>query len=153
MKEIIQVLSSIDNILDKKTFNQLAKLVEAILSMTGRVTMLGMSRWSEAGASYRTIQRFLALPYMPWERINWFICRIFFHNKDDVPLIAGDEVVVTKSGKETFGVGFFFFYSESSGAEFMLFMSKLDQRETSSVISNGDASATEKRTQRMLKVS
>jgi len=46
MKEIIRALSSLDNILDRKTFKQLGNLVEAILSMTGRVTMLGMSRWS-----------------------------------------------------------------------------------------------------------
>jgi len=108
MKEIIQALSSIDNILDRKTFKQLGHLVEAILSMTGRVTMLGMSRWSEAGGSYRTIQRFLGLPDIPWERMNWLVFRKFLQDEADVILIAGDEVVVTKSGKETFGVGRFF---------------------------------------------
>lgn len=108
MKEIIQALSSINNILDRKTFKQLSNLIEAILSMTGRVTMLGMSRWSESGSSYRTVQRFLNLPDIPWERMNWLVSRKFFQDKDDVPLIAGDEVVVTKSGQETFGVGRFF---------------------------------------------
>lgn len=108
MKEIIQILSSIDNILDKKTFRHLVTLVEAILSMTGRVTMLGMSRWSEGGGSYRTIQRFLGLPNIPWVRMNWLVSRFFLQDKDDVILFAGDEVVVTKSGKETFGVGRFF---------------------------------------------
>jgi len=111
MKEIIRALSSLDNILDRKTFKQLGNLVEAILSMTGRVTMLGMSRWSEAGGSYRTIQRFLGLPDTPWERMNWLVSRKFLQDKDDVILIAGDEVVVTKSGKETFGVERFFLLS------------------------------------------
>jgi hypothetical protein len=108
MKEIIRALSSIDNILNRKTFNQLNILVEAILSMTGRVTMLGMSRWSEDGGSYRTIQRFFGLPDIPWVRMNWLVSRLFLQDKDDVILFAGDEVVVTKSGKETFGVGRFF---------------------------------------------
>jgi len=67
-----------------------------------------MSRWSEAGGSYRTIQRFLGLPDIPWERMNWLVFKVFLQSKDDVTLIAGDEVVVTKSGKETFGVERFF---------------------------------------------
>ncbi|MDQ6953156.1 MAG: transposase [Mariprofundaceae bacterium] len=108
MKKIIQALSFIDNILDRKTFKQLGNLVEAILSMTGRVTMLGMSRWSESGGSYRTIQRFFGLPDIPWERMNWLVSRKFLQDNDDHILITGDEVVVTKSGKETFGVGRFF---------------------------------------------
>jgi len=34
------------------------RLVPAMLAITGRVTMLGLSRWAEKGGSYRTIQRF-----------------------------------------------------------------------------------------------
>lgn len=108
MKEIIRALSSIDNILDRKTFKQLKKLVEAMLSMTGRVTMLGMSRWSESGSSYRTIQRFFGLPNIPWERMNWLVSRKFLQDKKDVVMIVGDEVMVTKSGKKTFGIERFF---------------------------------------------
>jgi putative transposase len=33
-------------------------VIEAMLSMSGRVTMRGLSRWSDKGGSYRTIQRF-----------------------------------------------------------------------------------------------
>jgi putative transposase len=33
-------------------------MIEAVLAMTGRVTMLGISRWTEEGGSYRTVQRF-----------------------------------------------------------------------------------------------
>jgi putative transposase len=32
----------------------------ALLAMTGRVTMLGISRWTGQGGSYRTVQRFFA---------------------------------------------------------------------------------------------
>ncbi|MDQ7057108.1 MAG: hypothetical protein Q9N62_01010 [Ghiorsea sp.] len=31
--------------------------------MTGRMTMLGLSRWSVDGGSYRTVQRFLVCEY------------------------------------------------------------------------------------------
>ncbi|MDQ6952413.1 MAG: transposase, partial [Mariprofundaceae bacterium] len=89
MKKIIQALSFIDNILDRKTFKQLGNLVEAILSMTGRVTMLGMYRWSESGGSYRTIQRFFGLPDIPWERMNWLVSRKFLQDNDDHILITG----------------------------------------------------------------
>jgi len=46
-------------------------IIEATLSMTGRVTMLGISRWTEKGGSYRTVQRFIIayvfrLNLQPW---------------------------------------------------------------------------------------
>jgi putative transposase len=44
---------------------QMILLVEAMLAMTGRVTMLGLSRWTEKGGSYRTVQRFFK------EKIDW----------------------------------------------------------------------------------
>ncbi|MCO5196627.1 MAG: transposase [Anaerolineae bacterium] len=42
----------------KTTIRQLSVIIPALLAMTGRVTMLGISRWAEKGGSYRTIQRF-----------------------------------------------------------------------------------------------
>jgi len=37
---------------------QMNQIITAMLSMTGRITMLGLSRWAGEGGSYRTIQRF-----------------------------------------------------------------------------------------------
>jgi len=109
MIEIMHILSSVRNLLDAKTFRQLSVLVEAVLSMTGRVTMLGMSRWSAEGGSYRTIQRFFDLPDIPWKEINWSVVKRYFTSEDDEPRIfAGDESSVTKSGKETFGLDRFY---------------------------------------------
>ena len=34
------------------------QIITAMLSMTGLVTMLGLSQWAREGGSYRTIQRF-----------------------------------------------------------------------------------------------
>ena len=40
------------------TIRQLSRIALAMLAITGRVTMLGISRWTGRGGSYRTIQRF-----------------------------------------------------------------------------------------------
>lgn len=39
---------------------QVSIIAQAILTLSGRVTMLGISRRTEKGSSYRTIQRFFA---------------------------------------------------------------------------------------------
>ncbi|MDQ7004405.1 MAG: transposase [Ghiorsea sp.] len=108
MNEIMRILSPISNTLDSKTFKQLKVITEAALSMTGRVTMLGLSRWSGDGGSYRTVQRFFGLLNIAWMKMNWLLCRSFLQDKDDVILLAGDEVTVTKSGKKTHGLDYFF---------------------------------------------
>ncbi|MDQ7058206.1 MAG: transposase [Ghiorsea sp.] len=120
MNEIMRILSPISNTLDSQTFKQLKVITEAALSMTGRVTMLGLSRWSADGGSYRTVQRFFGLLNIAWMKMNWLLCRSFLQDKDDVILLAGDEVTVTKSGKKTHGLDFFFFRSRASCARTVL---------------------------------
>ena len=63
MNEIIATLESLRPILTTKDFKQLALIIEAVLAMTGHVMMLGISRWTEKGGSYRTIQRFFGGTY------------------------------------------------------------------------------------------
>jgi len=65
--------------------------------MTGRITMLGMSRWAGTGGSYRTIQRFFAT-VIPWGILFWVFFRHHVYGPDDVYLVAGDAVIVTKAG-------------------------------------------------------
>lgn len=78
-----------------------------MLCMTGRVTMLGLARWSGGGGSYRTIQRFYAT-VIPWAQVYWqFFCQFLFR-KEDVYLLAGDECVVAKAGEKTYGLDRFF---------------------------------------------
>jgi putative transposase len=71
-----------------------------MLSMTGRVTMRGISRWADKGGSYRTIQRFFTTS-LSWGTLQWVRIRHHLFEQDDVLLMGGDEVVVTKSGKQT----------------------------------------------------
>ena len=81
-----------------------------MLAMSGRVTMLGISRWAGKGGSYRTVQRFFQT-VLPWATIFWvFFCHHLFCS-EEVYLLAGDEVVVTKAGKKNVWSGEIIFHS------------------------------------------
>lgn len=86
---------------------QFSRIALALLAMTGRVTMLGLSRWTGQGGSYRTVQRFFAT-VLPWAMLFWLFFRSHLFHKDDVYLLGGDETVVTKAGKHTYGLDRFF---------------------------------------------
>ena len=89
------------------TLRQLSRMVWAILVMSGRVTMLGISRWAGPGGSYRTVQRFFSQT-LPWAMLFWVFFRQHVYRPDEVYLLAGDEVVATKAGKHTHGLDRFF---------------------------------------------
>ena len=107
MPDIISVLVCLSQCLDKTTLRQLGYIAPAMLAMTGRVTMLGLARWTEKGGSYRTIQRFFNSPIV-WAKVNWFFIRQHLLDRQDVVLIGGDESVVTKSGQKSYGLDRFF---------------------------------------------
>lgn len=107
MTDIIALLACIDQCIDKTTVRQLNRIVVAMLTMTGRVTMLGISRWTEKGGSYRTVQRFFG-KRLPWLQMSWLFVRHHFLNPEAEYLLAGDETVVTKAGKQTYGLDRFF---------------------------------------------
>jgi len=105
--DILALLQCLQSCLSATTLRHLHLIVLALLTMTGRVTMTGIARWSEPGASYRTIQRFFAT-VLPWAQLFWLFFRKHHLQDDDVYILAGDEVVVTKAGKQTFGLDRFF---------------------------------------------
>jgi len=107
MPEIIVVLHCLSQCLDKNSLRQLNRIVPALLAMTGRVTMLGISRWTEKGGSYRTIQRFYNSPIV-WLKVNWFFIRHHLLVRAGPILIGGDETVATKSGQKSYGLDRFF---------------------------------------------
>ena len=107
MTDIIALLACFDQSVDKTTVRQLSRIILAMLTMSGRVTMLGISRWTEKGGSYRTIQRFFG-KMLPWLQMSWLFVRHHLLNPDDEYLLAGDETVVTKAGKQTHGLDRFF---------------------------------------------
>jgi putative transposase len=89
------------------TIRQFSRIALAMLAMTGRVSMLGISRWTGPGGSYRTVQRFFAT-VIPWASLFWLFFRTHLFKADDVYLLGGDETVVTKAGKHTHGLDRFF---------------------------------------------
>ena len=89
------------------TIRQLSRIIGAMLAMTGRVTMVGMARWAGKGGSYRTVQRFFCT-LVPWATIFWVFFRHHYLDPTDTYLFAGDECVVTKAGKKTYGLDRFF---------------------------------------------
>ena len=58
MPDIMMIFACVSQCLDPTTLRQLCRVTEAMLAMTGRVTMRGMARWAGTGGSDRTIQRF-----------------------------------------------------------------------------------------------
>jgi putative transposase len=107
MIDIIAHLQCLAPYLTATTLHQLSRIIVAILAMTGRVTMLGISRWAGKGGSYRTIQRFFYTA-IPWAILFWLFFRQHLFNAADEYLLAGDEVVVSKAGKHTYGLDRFF---------------------------------------------
>jgi hypothetical protein len=102
MTDILALLQPIAPLISKTTLRQLSRVIFGMLVMTGRVTMLGISRWAGEGGSYRTIQR-LYNTLLPWAEIYWKVFRTLLFQPSDEHILVGDEVVVSKAGDETFG--------------------------------------------------
>lgn len=107
MTEIVALLQTINPLLEKTTLRQMSQVVFGMLVASGRITMLGLSRWTEKGGSYRTIQRWYH-SVLPWKAIQWLFFQRCFLKEQDEYIIAGDEVVDSKAGKKTYGLDRFF---------------------------------------------
>ena len=102
MPDIMVVLACVSQCIEPTTLRQLGRVIEAILSISGRVPMKGLSRWSSKGGSYRTIQRVFNTS-LTWLQLNGLLIRHALLDADDVVLMSGDHVVVTKAGKTPYG--------------------------------------------------
>jgi putative transposase len=107
MTEILALLQNIAPLLEKTTLRQMSQVIFGMLATSGRITMLGISRWTEKGGSYRTIQRFYHTA-LSWAALHWLFFKGCFLRSEDEYIAAGDEVVVSKAGKETYGLDRFF---------------------------------------------
>lgn len=107
MTEILALLQNIAPVVAATNLRQMSQVIYGMLISNGRITMLEISRWTESGGSYRTIQRLYHTPLL-WLQIQW----IFFVSQLQKPnheyIAAGDEVVFGKAGQETYGIGRFF---------------------------------------------
>src|ERR671933_2771979 len=107
MVDIVALFQCLHPHVTATTVRQCSRITWAMLVMTGRVTMLGISRWASTGGSYRTGQRFFA-PLIPWATLFWVFFRQHVYRPGDVYLLVGDEVVATKAGTHTYGLDRFF---------------------------------------------
>jgi hypothetical protein len=107
MPDIMALLACLSQCIEPTPLRQLGRVIEAMLSMSGRVTMRGLSRWAGKGGSYRTIQRFFTTS-LCWYHLQWLLIRHHLLDADEVVLLSGDPVVVTKAGKTTYGLDRFF---------------------------------------------
>jgi len=107
MMDIVALLQCLRPHVTTTTHRRLRRITLALLVMTGRITMLGLSRWAGKGGSYRTVQRLFST-VLPWAMLFWVFFRQHLHCPADVYFVAGDEVIVTKAGKHTHGLDRFF---------------------------------------------
>jgi putative transposase len=107
MNEINTILQSLKQIVSATELQQMAVIVSGLLAMSGSVTMLNLARWTGEGGSYRTVQRFYNAP-LNWLQMNWALSQMSCQTTGGIHLLVGDETVVTKAGKESFGLGRFF---------------------------------------------
>jgi len=107
MFDIVALLQCLQPFVTATTLRQFSTIILALLAMTGRVTMLGISRWAGQGGSYRTVQRFFST-VLPWAQLFWVFFRQHLQRPDTVYILAGDEVVVSKAGRHTHGLDRFF---------------------------------------------
>ena len=107
MSEIVSLFTIFSPHLSTATLRQLCEIVFAVLAMTRSVTMRNISRWTQKGGSYRTIQRFYNT-LMPWGTLCWVFFRTHLFDPESVHLLCGDESIVAKSGDKTHGLSRFF---------------------------------------------
>jgi putative transposase len=105
--DILSLLACFQPLVSSTSVRHFLVIAETILSMTGRITMAGISRWAGAGGSYRTVNRFFATEFVWLELlVKFFETQIFDLTGEWI--LAGDATTVTKSGKQTHGIGHFF---------------------------------------------
>src|SRR5439155_20957455 len=107
MTEILALLQSLAPVVSPTVLQQLSHVIYGMLISHGRITMLEISRWTEAGGSYRTIQRLYHTPLL-WLQIQWLFFTSQFQQPEHEYIAAGDEVVFGKAGYATYGLGRFF---------------------------------------------
>jgi len=133
MSEIVALLQSIAPVVSATVIRQMSHAIYGMLISNGRITMLELSRWTEKGGSYRTIQRLYQTPLL-WLQIRWILFTSQLQKSDREYIVAGDEVVFGKAGNETYGLGRFFSSLQNrviSGLSFFVF-SVIDVQERQS---------------------
>lgn len=105
--EILTFFACCSTLLNRTSIRHLAIIAQAMLALSGRVTIKGLSRWTQGSASYRTLQRFYAQT-IPWTAVLVKVFETHLFNSEQEYIIGGDTTTITKAGKETHGIDRFF---------------------------------------------
>jgi len=105
--DILTLFTCCSTLITATSVRRLAVIAQAMLSMTGRVTMLNLARWTEKGGSQRTVQRFYATR-VPWAELLTEFFRHHLFDPQDEYILGGDATTVTKAGRQTHGIDRFF---------------------------------------------
>jgi putative transposase len=104
--QISEILAVLNSQFSGTNLGNFVIICESILSLSGKVTMLPISRMS--GLSYRTIQRFYGLKNINWLVIRLLLFKQFVYKPSHHYLLVGDETVEGKAGKSTHGINRFY---------------------------------------------
>src|SRR3989454_11759332 len=96
MVDIVALLHCLQPHVTATTLRQCSRIALAMLVMTGRVTMLGISRWAGTVGSDRTVQRFFA-PVLPWATLFWVFFRHHVYRPGEGYLLVGVKALATKA--------------------------------------------------------
>ena len=102
MLNIIALLLCLFPEMSMTTIRQFSRIALALLAMTGRVTMLGISRWTGQGGSYRTMQRFFATT-LPWAALFWLFFRKQEYRRFELLRVLLDVAVFAVASARFFG--------------------------------------------------
>ena len=105
MPELVLIINSLKMFFPRNV-DVFQAIIEAMLTMNGSKTMLNISRWTEGKACYRTIERFYDRN-IEWLHMNLLLIVGFVNYKEAI-LLASDETVEGKAGKQTVGLDMFF---------------------------------------------
>jgi putative transposase len=106
VQTIAEIVSTLQTQFSNANIQHFAIIIDSILSLSRPVTTLSVARISSV--SYRTIHRFYALENINWHLINIILFKKFIYKKDKIYLLAADETVEDKAGKNTHGIGRFY---------------------------------------------
>lgn len=104
MSEILSIITCLE-IYFPRNFETFVSLINGLLCMSGSKTMLNISRYTKEEVCYKTIERFYNRT-IPWLEMNLMLIMKFVSYSE--LLLASDETLSSKSGKNTFGIDYFF---------------------------------------------
>jgi len=90
---IIAILNTLSPHLNRRTLKQLTIVVEAVLAMTGRVTMLGLSRWAEKETYPRKLGMIIVDTPPPWVHYldQWVAM------PSEIPILQCGKIIMTNT--------------------------------------------------------